>query len=360
VPGGIVTISGTAVSPGWYKDPAGSHSLRWWDGNQWTNHMQPQPTPPPPPTANVSTTPIGHVPFVSPSQPFGVAGGSAGVQSAPSTVQAGMQYDPAWATRTSYQPRARGGVAVSNRMAWIGFGAGIAAIVAIFFKFADPNAGVYLPVFGLTAIVTSIRAIIRYRNGSVTVLWAPVVGLVLGAVAELALLSIIAIGAVANAGAFNGPSGSKSALGPTAASTINYSMGQGGVQYPPTGNPNLSNAAAQEAVLVAKLRADYGPGQYPSALHLDSTGEVVASDGTVLGDILGQGWFIGYTLEGDGSYLLEISAQPTDEVAVYFSVSDEYWAWCGNMDATCKTSSPVPPSTSQTPTISGGSTGTND
>jgi hypothetical protein len=257
----------------------------------------------------------------------------------------------------SSQPRAPGGRAVNNTIAWVGFIGGIVAIVAIVLKFAYPSAAAYLPVFGITAIATSIRAIVRYRNGSVTMLWAPIVGLVLGSVAELVLVALLAIGAIAQAGALPGSSGPKVGLGPPAGSTINYSMGQGGIQYPPTANPNLSSAATQEAALVAKLRADYGPGKYPNALHLNSIGEVVASDGKVLGNFLSKGWFIDYNLESDGSYLLEISAQPTDEVAVYFSVSDEYWAWCANADATCKTSSPVPPSTSQQPSIPNGSGG---
>jgi hypothetical protein len=33
------------ASPGWYPDPAASEDaapgLRWWDGNQWTEHLQP-------------------------------------------------------------------------------------------------------------------------------------------------------------------------------------------------------------------------------------------------------------------------------------------------------------------------------
>jgi hypothetical protein len=27
--------------PGWYRDPAGSSALRWWDGHQWTAHIAP-------------------------------------------------------------------------------------------------------------------------------------------------------------------------------------------------------------------------------------------------------------------------------------------------------------------------------
>ena len=33
--------------PGWYPDPAGSGGTRWWDGQGWTDHVQPSPSPPP-------------------------------------------------------------------------------------------------------------------------------------------------------------------------------------------------------------------------------------------------------------------------------------------------------------------------
>ncbi|MFC6878227.1 DUF2510 domain-containing protein [Actinomadura yumaensis] len=29
--------------PGWYPDPYGTGSLRWWDGRTWTDHLNPEP-----------------------------------------------------------------------------------------------------------------------------------------------------------------------------------------------------------------------------------------------------------------------------------------------------------------------------
>ncbi|GAA2421836.1 hypothetical protein GCM10010191_36880 [Actinomadura vinacea] len=29
--------------PGWYPDPQGSGSLRWWNGDHWTEHLNPEP-----------------------------------------------------------------------------------------------------------------------------------------------------------------------------------------------------------------------------------------------------------------------------------------------------------------------------
>lgn len=34
--------------PGWYDDPEQPGSLRWWDGQAWTDHRRPLPTDPPP------------------------------------------------------------------------------------------------------------------------------------------------------------------------------------------------------------------------------------------------------------------------------------------------------------------------
>jgi hypothetical protein len=41
-------VPGAGVPQGWYPDPTGTGTLRWWDGSQWTNHTQPEAGYPPP------------------------------------------------------------------------------------------------------------------------------------------------------------------------------------------------------------------------------------------------------------------------------------------------------------------------
>jgi hypothetical protein len=58
------TAGGDAPRPGWYADPAGSSQLRWWDGTQWTHHLQPPAAPPAPAASDApgQTTPAQTTP----------------------------------------------------------------------------------------------------------------------------------------------------------------------------------------------------------------------------------------------------------------------------------------------------------
>lgn len=39
----------TGLGAGWYPDQQNPALIRWYDGSQWTHHVQPAATPPPPP-----------------------------------------------------------------------------------------------------------------------------------------------------------------------------------------------------------------------------------------------------------------------------------------------------------------------
>ncbi|MGH1548398.1 DUF2510 domain-containing protein [Leifsonia poae] len=52
----------TAV-PGWYADPSGPGTVRYWDGAAWTQHVQPVPVAP------VPTYPPQSYPYYAPAVP---------------------------------------------------------------------------------------------------------------------------------------------------------------------------------------------------------------------------------------------------------------------------------------------------
>ncbi len=63
--------------PGWYPDPAGNGGTRWWNGMDWTDHVQhaapPPPVPPPPPTAQATVPPPPPPPHQHGGPPRGVS-----------------------------------------------------------------------------------------------------------------------------------------------------------------------------------------------------------------------------------------------------------------------------------------------
>jgi hypothetical protein len=336
-----VTITTGSIAAGWYRDPAGSSALRWWDGQQWTDHLQ-QPAPVAP-VAVVPTPPAVAVP------PVGYGNGY------PGTGYPANGYGQPGYVGAAFAPVAR----LSNSIAWFALIAGVVAILAIALKFLAPSFGLYLPVFGITAIISSLRAIARYRRGTVTVLWAPIVGLVLGTIAEFILVVALIAGALVPAGTSLPAPGSatdsqRGQIGP-ASDGINYSMGQGRIQYEPD-SVSLADVAAAEAGLVAALHSDYAAGDYPATLTPGPNGAVVAPDGRVLGDFLQTGWYIDYRPTAGGNFMVEMTSQETSEVSVYYSNDSSYWAWCSQSDATCRTASPVAPTTSDQPTLSNNAT----
>lgn len=100
----------TQTPPGWYPDPSGRGGLRWWDGTQWTQHVQAMPTSPAVETAPLSS-PTAESPITAD------AGASAATPHVPSedaalplTAQAAPTWGtalPASATHTGTRTRTR-------------------------------------------------------------------------------------------------------------------------------------------------------------------------------------------------------------------------------------------------------------
>ncbi|MBX9471054.1 DUF2510 domain-containing protein [Microcella sp.] len=69
----------SSVAPGWYTDAENAALIRWWDGESWTDHTQPNPAAPapdasafPPPVSAATTaesTPASSIPMPAPSAP---------------------------------------------------------------------------------------------------------------------------------------------------------------------------------------------------------------------------------------------------------------------------------------------------
>ena len=101
---------GGAPSPGWYADPEGN-GHRWWDGQRWTEHLQPAA----PAHAQVATMVHPPSPAISPGTPDGFApiggtsgGGRFGTTSVTDASSAQGQFGASDPYATKDQPEASG------------------------------------------------------------------------------------------------------------------------------------------------------------------------------------------------------------------------------------------------------------
>jgi len=58
-----------AVPAGWYPDPAGGGGQRWWDGTQWSEHVQPPAAPAAPAEPAAAVAPVEPVAPAAPVAP---------------------------------------------------------------------------------------------------------------------------------------------------------------------------------------------------------------------------------------------------------------------------------------------------
>jgi hypothetical protein len=158
------------IVAGWYSDPAGGPALRWWDGQQWTNHVKPsQPeqfgyAPAPTSFGTAQGDPgatqgwagaVGQTPQSYPGAQHGYAGAAGQTpQSYPgapplpqyyTAPQAG--YAPNYGAPAGQQP---GTILQQNRYS--------AITVAVAILYAILAIGVHIVVIGVLPILFCVRA----------------------------------------------------------------------------------------------------------------------------------------------------------------------------------------------------------
>lgn len=167
---------------GWYPDPAGSGSQRWWGGVQWTEHLkapeppvyQAPPAPEPPPVYHAppevgTVGPQSFNPFALEQQP---------------QQQYHQQFQDRGIDAYRYAPTAP----INNNQGWISLAAGIVAVVLLG---ASEVLGVL--VFGILAggiigLGNGMRSLAARKAGTSTLFGPPVAGIVLSCIALLGWL----------------------------------------------------------------------------------------------------------------------------------------------------------------------------
>ena len=192
----------------------------------------------------------------------------------------------------SFQQAAPAGP-ISNRSAWLSLGLGaFAAIFVGVYLETHPN-GIVVTSAAATSIFWGIRAIIHRRQGRATVLWAPIVGIALGALSVvfivLALLGALVFSTAANAG-----------IDPSQP----QSSGAGAQSFP--NNPELTSLLTSTDAVERALQSQHAvAGVYPTSVSL-VTGALTLPDGTVLANIL-PSWGWQYVSKDNGaSYSFEL------------------------------------------------------
>lgn len=365
-----MTVDTATVGAGWYRDPGGTSALRWWDGTQWTDYlhqpdppaatMQPQaqtqvqgtPQPQVSPVPQAAPLPQQQAPIVplrAPQQQsvhlssYSPTTGFVGSPRNQSLVPGYFRDEPYGNGQrpSAQQQLAQNAVAPSNGFAWASLIVGAVALATMLVRESLPSGTFYLPVFGLTAIGLSIRAISRYRRRAATVVWAPILGLILGIAAELLLIvSIVLAQTGIPTTAFTQPQ-QDTTLGPSGAA-MSYDMGVGGVKYLPANDPGITTDAEAESSIVSMIHTAYPTGEYPQGVTLSGT-TLKANDGTQIGNLTLPTLRFAYQLRSDGTFVLMMGADNTTEATMYLSKLDEYFAVCEPSDNACQTDSPVAP-----------------
>lgn len=312
----------SSIPAGWYQDPAGTTGKRWWDGVQWTTHMQ---APAPSPQAPIPVEPQRVDPYAQ-ANPYGLP--PVEQRSFVPMQNASPPPVPMQAVHRAHNRAAVGSAvvgAIASCLSLVGFIPG--------------SPIVYYSASGVIAIVGGVRALVRRRAGFGTNAWAPVLAIALGALAVVFMVSGLII------------RDTRTIYIPesTSLSQNDTGLGNGGaastVPLPPSfaADPNLTAYERSAATIAQSIYVNYNGGQLSSSTPTWPADVTVASDGQVtfptgvVATTIPAGEVLHYQVSPTlGFFMISVTGGDLSEVAVYDSKENTFsWACASAAAATC-------------------------
>jgi Protein of unknown function (DUF2510) len=322
-----ITIETQSTPAGWYTDPAGSGGKRWWDGVQWTAHLQALTPPPPPP---VVQEPQRVDPY-SAANPYGL----------PAVQERG--YIPMQRTAAApvqYAPVRQGASGASIGYLIVGAIAFCLSLVGLM----PGSTVIYYSAGGVIAIVGGVRALLHSRRGSGGSPIAPIIGIILGSLAVICMVAGIVIHTTATVSYGTGPvTQSQSGTGTGAGSEGDSSASV--LPAPPAfaADPALSSYEASVAEVAKGVYGGYSSGNvvaadmnWPTTVQESPDGTVTLPNGTTAAKLPAD-QVVKIVVSTDGKYFGLFVAGGTDkEIAVYNSETNKFsWVCDTGAPTTC-------------------------